>query len=692
MLSRLVKPTGASFVRGARRWDYCVLRSTNDTRSAAHMPFFYRGFATSSSSQRRLERAERDYENDPHSEIRLYHLVKALNESNQRDEVIRKIEDRCFTDGAQVASTDRIIKEYVLAKGNGLEMEELKYILGAGPQSQESGASRAGQHLSAVLNLNDEPVKVRMVETNKSAAWKAFRWALVVLVSAAGVSVILETLVSVNVQKGLGMGGAKKNVPVEDTGVSLADVKGCDEVKDEILEVISYLQDSARFIKIGAKLPKGLLLCGPPGTGKTLLARAIAGEAGVPFFQASGSDFEEMFVGVGARRIRDLFAAARKHAPCIVFIDEIDAVAQKRSARDNTAVRMTLNQLLVELDGFTSHDNIVVLCATNLPKALDKALTRPGRLDKTIVVPLPDLKGRLEILDLYAAKLQLSDDVDMSVLARRTAGMTGADLANVLNIAAVRASSKGLDVVGNHEIEEAYDRVVVGLERRNPMSEEEKKMTAFHEGGHTLVSMFSPDADTVHKATIMPRGQALGITWSIPDKEKFSQKLCEFRSRLRVLMGGKVAEELIYGRENVSAGCSSDLQQATGLARRMVMQFGMSNDDKDTSPGLSLMSVDADEYAVLSEESKRVIDRRTEHLLHQAYEDAWAIIRDHEKGLRSLADALVEHETLNFEEINLAVEGKHDAIRDLRSVKKAEAKKSELERKRIKNDDADMVN
>lgn len=342
---------------------------------------------------------------------------------------------------------------------------------------------------------------------------------------------------------------------------------------------------------------------------------------------------------------------------------------------------MTLNQLLVELDGFTNHDNIVVLCATNLPKSLDRALTRPGRLDKQIVVPLPDLRGRNEILKLYGKKIQLDAGVDLSVLARRTAGMTGADLANVLNIAAVRASSKGLDEVGSLEIEEAYDRVVVGLERRNPMSDEEKQMTAFHEGGHTLVSLFTPDADTVHKATIMPRGQALGITWSIPDKEKYSQKLCELRSRLKVLMGGKVAEELIYGAENVSAGCTSDLQQATGLARRMVMQFGMSSDDNKDSTGLSLMYVESDEYAVLSEQSKMLIDQRTERLLHEAYRDATEIIKSRETQLRSLAAALIEHETLSLPEIKLAIEDKQDVIRQVRKKKEDESKLDEERRK-----------
>ncbi|CAE7287928.1 FTSH5 [Symbiodinium natans] len=392
------------------------------------------------------------------------------------------------------------------------------------------------------------------------------------LIMVAGVTVFAEGLAG-NVQKaravssegpntdtfeGFGM-GSKKITPVEEVNTTFEDVKGCDEVKEELQEIILYLRDPDRFTRLGAKLPKGVMMSGSPGTGKTLLARAIAGEAGVPFLQASGSEFEEMFVGVGARRIRDLFQEARKHAPCIVFIDEIDAVGSKRSNRDNTAVRMTLNQLLVEMDGFENNNGVVVICATNFPESLDKALTRPGRLDRQIVVPIPDLKGRTEILEMYAAKLLLDEHVDLRTLARRTAGMTGADLANILNIAAVRSSADNLPCIPTKYLEEAFDRVVVGLERRNPMSEQEKTLTAYHEGGHTLVSIGNAGADPVHKATIMPRGNALGVTWSIPEREKYSERLFELQARLDVLMGGKAAEELIFGPENVTAGCTSDL-------------------------------------------------------------------------------------------------------------------------------------
>ena len=341
----------------------------------------------------------------------------------------------------------------------------------------------------------------------------------------AAVSLVAEGIAG-NVQKGFGMNG-RKIVPVEDMNTSFADVKGCEEVKEELKEVIDYLSDPSKFTRLGAKLPKGMMLAGPPGTGKTLLARAIAGEAKVPFIQASGSEFEEMFVGVGARRVRDLFAAARKHTPCIVFIDEVDAVGSKRNNKDNSAVRMTLNQLLTELDGFEQNEGLVVICATNFPESLDKALTRPGRLDKTITVPLPDLAGRKEILKMYAEKVTMGDDVEIDVLARRCGGMSGADLFNVINIAAVRASSEGKDAVHMQYLEEAFDRVIVGLQRRNPMSDAERRMTAFHESGHALVAFLTKGTEPVHKATIMPRGQALGVTWQVPAGEKFSERVEE---------------------------------------------------------------------------------------------------------------------------------------------------------------------
>ena len=499
----------------------------------------------------------------------------------------------------------------------------------------------------------------------------------------AGWSIVMESASGNFAQK---MGQQSKTFePVEATNVSMNDVKGCDEVKDELQEIIQYLKDPSRFTRLGARLPKGMLLSGSPGTGKTLLARAIAGEAGVPFFQASGSDFEEMFVGVGAKRIRDLFAAARKAAPCIIFIDEIDAVASKRNARDQSSVRMTLNQLLVELDGFKPNEGIVVICATNLPDSLDRALTRPGRLDKTVVVPLPDLKGRREILQLYADKVKLSPSVDLDVVARRTSGMSGADLYNVINIAAVKASVEGLASIPMSALEDAFDRVVVGLERRNPMSEQERVMTAYHEGGHALVSMNLKGTDPVHKATIMPRGEALGVTWQIPEgPEKYSTKLFELKAKLAVLMGGKAAEDIQFGPENVTAGCVSDLQQASNIARRMVMQFGMGTpqtNDEAGHPVLAPIYLNETEYAYLSDAAKAQVDNNVSRLLSEAYATAYDILKNNVRQLKNLSESLVEFETLSKPEIELAVAGK---VKEIRRRRKAEEKARQTEREKLK--------
>eukprot|EP00405_Crypthecodinium_cohnii_P040677 CAMPEP_0206555238 /NCGR_PEP_ID=MMETSP0325_2-20121206/17663_1 /ASSEMBLY_ACC=CAM_ASM_000347 /TAXON_ID=2866 /ORGANISM="Crypthecodinium cohnii, Strain Seligo" /LENGTH=744 /DNA_ID=CAMNT_0054055477 /DNA_START=56 /DNA_END=2290 /DNA_ORIENTATION=+ len=629
--------------------------------------------------RRRAAQLQRTVDADPKNQQKLADLLRVLNHFDPQ-QAIRVFERQ---EPTVAFESDTCVREYIraLVLSNRLDYVDLDLLLRrnwadvvrtAKAQPAEDGSSA---HVATAIELrlpdNGEPLKVQVSDSNRRALWRLLRSLMTFLIMVAGVSVFAEGFAG-NVQKGVsGFGmGAKKVTPVKEVTTSFDDVKGCDEVKEELQEIILYLKDPDRFTRLGAKLPKGMMMSGSPGTGKTLLARAIAGEAGVPFLQASGSEFEEMFVGVGARRIRDLFTEARKHAPCIVFIDEIDAVGSKRSNRDNTAVRMTLNQLLVELDGFEQNNGIVVICATNFPESLDKALTRPGRLDKQVVVPVPDLKGRLEILRLYADKLVLDKNVNLETLARRTAGMTGADLFNILNIAAVRSSAEGLAAVPMKYLETAFDRVVVGLERTNPMSDEEKRLTAFHEGGHTLVSLQNKGADPVHKATIMPRGNALGITWSIPEREKYSERLFELQARLEVLMGGKAAEELIFGPKNVTAGCTSDLRAATGLARRMVMNFGMSSADGE--PGTLYMEVD--DYAVLSDEAKHDIDKKTQTLLTNAYTRAAKLLKDHEKELRSLAEALIEYETLSAEEIQLAISGKNSII--------AERRKAEEERLR----------
>eukprot|EP00930_Biecheleria_cincta_P069015 TRINITY_DN5680_c0_g3_i1.p1 TRINITY_DN5680_c0_g3~~TRINITY_DN5680_c0_g3_i1.p1 ORF type:complete len:744 (+),score=122.25 TRINITY_DN5680_c0_g3_i1:128-2359(+) len=636
--------------------------------------------------RRKAGQLQRSLEAEPDNPRRLSDFMRALNHFDPQ-QAIRVFEQR----EPQVAfRNSEAVREYIraLVLANRLDFVDLDLLLGrhwrdvhrnvssVPLNASEAGSSAASNESPGVVELTlptAQPLQVQIADSHRRALWRLVRSSVTMLIMVAGVSVFAEGLAG-NVQKGFGM-GSKKITPVEEVNTSFDDVKGCDEVKEELQEIILYLKDPDRFTRLGAKLPKGVMMAGQPGTGKTLLARAIAGEAGVPFLQASGSEFEEMFVGVGARRIRDLFQEARKHAPCIVFIDEIDAVGSKRQSRDNTAVRMTLNQLLVEMDGFENNSGVVVICATNFPESLDKALTRPGRLDKQIVVPVPDLKGRLEILEMYAAKMVLDKGVDLKTIARRTAGMTGADLSNILNIAAVRSSAEGLSCVPTKYLEEAFDRVVVGLERRNPMSEQEKKLTAYHEGGHTLVSLGSSGADPVHKATIMPRGNALGVTWSIPEGEKYSERLFELQARLDVLMGGKAAEELIFGPRNVTAGCTSDLRQATGLARRMVMNFGMSTSAGSTQSGL--LSLDVDEYAALSDEAKHDIDQKTQSLLTDAYARAAEYLKTHEQELHRLAKALLEYETLSAEEIKLAIDGDTETIAKQRA-EEAEKTKQDM--------------
>lgn len=508
-----------------------------------------------------------------------------------------------------------------------------------------------------------KPLNVSVIDSNKKGLWNLLKSTIGFLILVAAGSVYMEG-VSQNVQKGIGVSN-KKIIPVENVKVTFADVKGCDEVKQELEEIIDYLKNSDKFTKIGAKLPKGILLSGEPGTGKTLIARAIAGEANVPFLQASGSEFEEMFVGVGARRIRELFQAAKKHAPCIVFIDEIDAVGSKRSSRDNSAVRMTLNQLLVELDGFEQNEGIVVICATNFPQSLDKALVRPGRLDKTIVVPLPDIKGRYEILKMYSNKIVLSKDVDLHVLSRRTVGMTGADLNNILNIAAIKCSVEGKKSVDMNSIEQAFDRVVVGLQRKSPLNEEEKNITAYHEGGHTLVNFYTKGSDPVHKATIMPRGMSLGVTWKIPISDKYSQKIKDVQSEIDILMGGLVSEEIIFGKNNVTTGCSSDLQKATHIAQSLVMNYGVGINEDNISMFLH-------DKQNISEEMKIKIDKSIQRILLDSYNRAKNVLNQHIDELHRIASALVEYETLTSDEIKLAMQGKCDQIRKNREIKQKE--------------------
>ncbi|CAN0902924.1 ATP-dependent zinc metalloprotease FTSH 11, chloroplastic/mitochondrial [Linum grandiflorum] len=431
-----------------------------------------------------------------------------------------------------------------------------------------------------------------------------------------------------------------KEVMPEKNVKTFKDVKGCDDAKQELEEVVEYLRNPTKFTRLGGKLPKGILLTGAPGTGKTLLAKAIAGEAGVPFFYRAGSEFEEMFVGVGARRVRSLFQAAKKKAPCIIFIDEIDAVGSTRKQWEGHT-KKTLHQLLVEMDGFEQNEGIILMAATNLPDILDPALTRPGRFDRHIVVPSPDVRGRQEILDLYLKDKPISEDVDVKAIARGTPGFNGADLANLVNIAAIKAAVEGAEKLNAAQLEFAKDRIVMGTERKTMfISEESKKLTAYHESGHAIVAFNTDGAHPIHKATIMPRGSALGMVTQLPSDDETSISKKQLLARLDVCMGGRVAEELIFGRDHVTTGASSDLNSATELAHYMVSSCGMSD---------VIGPVHIKERP--SSELQSRIDAEVVKLLREAYERVKALLKKHEKALHALANALLEYETLTAEEI-----------------------------------------
>ena len=440
----------------------------------------------------------------------------------------------------------------------------------------------------------------------------------------------------------LGVGGSSPR-QAETSDKTFDDVVGVDEAKGELQEIVLYLKDPKRFTRLGGKLPKGVLLTGPPGTGKTLLARAIAGEANVPFFFASGSEFDEMYVGVGARRIRDLFEAAKAKAPCIIFIDEIDAIGGSRHLKEHSALKMTLNQLLVDMDGFEQNNGVIVIGATNLADSLDSALVRPGRFDKHIHVAMPDVGGRKAILELYGKKIPMSTDVNLEQIARGTPGFSGAELSNLVNQAALKASVDGLKEVTMTALEYAKDKIMMGSERKSAIiSLDTMKMTAFHEAGHALVALKTEGADPIHKATIMPRGGALGMVMQLPDGDQTSMSKKEMLARLDVCMGGRVAEELIFGADNVTSGASNDIMQATKLAKRMVMQFGLSD---------KVGPVFVDEKAKFSAETQRKVDEEVNALLQNSFKRAKKVLETYRHELDIVAGGLMQYESLSGGEI-----------------------------------------
>ena len=472
--------------------------------------------------------------------------------------------------------------------------------------------------------------------------------------------------------RAMGFGKSKAKLLTERQGrVTFEDVAGVDEAKEDLQEIVEFLQDPQKFQKLGGRIPRGALLVGPPGTGKTLLARAIAGEANVPFFTISGSDFVEMFVGVGASRVRDMFEQAKKNAPCIIFIDEIDAVGRHRGAGlggGNDEREQTLNQLLVEMDGFEANEGIILIAATNRPDVLDPALLRPGRFDRQVVVPRPDIIGREKILKVHVRKVPLAPDVDMRIIARGTPGFSGADLANLVNEAALLAARRSKRLVTQQEFEDAKDKVMMGAERRSMvMSEEEKKLTAYHEGGHALVTLHQPASDPIHKATIIPRGRALGMVMRLPERDQLSVTREKMKADLAVAMGGRVAEELIFGHDKVTSGASADIKMATSMARAMVTQYGMSDklgplaygdNEEEVFLGHSVARTQN-----LSDETQKLVDDEIHNIVDEAYATATRICKKHIKQLHIIAEGLLEYESLTGEEIKNLLKGK-PPIRD----------------------------
>lgn len=455
--------------------------------------------------------------------------------------------------------------------------------------------------------------------------------------------------------------------------VTFDDVAGVDEAKEELQEIVEFLQDPSKFQRLGGKIPKGALLVGPPGTGKTLLARAVAGEAGVPFFTISGSDFVEMFVGVGASRVRDMFEQGKRSAPCIIFIDEIDAVGRSRGAGlggGNDEREQTLNQLLVEMDGFEANEGIILIAATNRPDVLDPALLRPGRFDRQITVGNPDIIGREKILRVHMRKVPMAKDVAPKVIARGTPGFSGADLANLVNEAALLAARRGKRVVSMIEFEDAKDKVLMGPERRSMvMSEKEKQLTAWHEAGHAVVAMKVPAADPVHKATIIPRGRALGMVMQLPEDDKLSMSKIEMTSRLAIMMGGRVAEELKFGDDNVTAGAASDIQQATRLARAMVTRWGFSDAvgpvDYGDDQGEVFLGQQLMQSSSVSEETSRKIEEEVRGLIQEGMDEARRLMTEFREDWTLIAEGLLEYETLSGEEITDLMNGKPPSRPDM---------------------------
>lgn len=533
------------------------------------------------------------------------------------------------------------------------------YIQALQQMGQTAKAELVAAQMGATPQLNmgfslgfgsrNEPVHVVVSESNFTILSKWLKWLIPIALLTYGASNAFNFLL----ENGTIFRSSEvtdKSVDVSRSNVRFKDVCGCDEARAELEEIVEFLKDPSKFTALGGKLPKGVLLTGPPGTGKTLLARATAGEAEVPFFFMSGSEFDELYVGVGAKRIRELFNQAREKAPAIVFIDELDAIGGKRNPKDQAYAKQTLNQLLVELDGFSQSEGIIIIGATNFPQSLDKALTRPGRFDKEVIVELPDVRGRVDILKHHMENVETADNVDPSIIARGTPGFSGAELMNLVNQAAVHASQLSALAVDMSHFEWAKDKILMGAAKKKMViTEESRKNTAYHEAGHAIMAMFSPNATPLYKATILPRGRALGVTFQLPEMDKTDMTKRECFSRLDVCMGGKIAEEMIHGADNVTSGCSSDLASATGMARAMVTSYGMS--DKIGPVRLS------DDWDSWSPKLKEMADNEVRTFLVESEERTRQMLKDKKLELQRLAEGLLEYETLTRDEMEKVVKG-----------------------------------
>lgn len=626
-----------------------ILRSTNQhylrSRQGSNPVANSRRFASHSTINllQQQEQIANNELNNPQAQLEFYKTLLAYNYPHI---LVQRFE----TPG--IASSPECVQLYIDALNKVGQTAKAAEVARQQQQHQtqyQTNGGNIGVGLPYGFGSRQEPVHVVVSESLLTILSKWLKWLIPIALLTYGATNAFNYLVE-NGTIFRNSETSDKSVDVSQSTVRFKDVQGCDEARAELEEIVDFLKDPSKFTGLGGKLPKGVLLTGPPGTGKTLLARATAGEAGVPFFFMSGSEFDELYVGVGAKRIRELFSQARDKAPAIIFIDELDAIGGKRNPKDQAYAKQTLNQLLVELDGFSQTEGIIIIGATNFPESLDKALTRPGRFDKEVIVDLPDVRGRIDILKHHMQNVETADDVDPSIIARGTPGLSGAELMNLVNQAAVHASQLSAPAVDMNHFEWAKDKILMGAAKKKMVITEESRInTAYHEAGHAIMAMFSKGATPLYKATILPRGRALGITFQLPEMDKVDMSKQECFARLDVCMGGKIAEEMINGKENVTSGCASDLSNATSVARAMVTSYGMS--DKIGPVRLS------DDWESWSPQIRNMADNEVRDYLLDSEKRTRKLLYDKRLELKRLAEGLLEYETLTKEEMEKVVKG-----------------------------------